>query len=37
MERKRGIGINWFWGLLGFLGILGYALNQPLYYVVFGF
>jgi hypothetical protein len=28
---------NFFWGLLGFLGILGYILEDPLYYVFFVF
>ncbi|MDD5148381.1 MAG: hypothetical protein PHH08_02855 [Candidatus ainarchaeum sp.] len=28
---------NWYWGCLGFLGILGYILKDPLYYVFFVF
>ncbi|PKL66889.1 MAG: hypothetical protein CVV28_08430 [Methanobacteriales archaeon HGW-Methanobacteriales-1] len=28
---------NYFWGLLGFLGLMGYVLENPIYYVFFGF
>jgi uncharacterized membrane protein YkgB len=28
---------NYYWGLLGFLGVLGYILENPIYYVFFAF
>lgn len=28
---------NYFWGILGFLGILGYVLENPVYYAFFAF
>lgn len=28
---------NYFWGILGFLGIMGYVLENPIYYVFFAF
>ncbi|MFH1106675.1 MAG: isoprenylcysteine carboxylmethyltransferase family protein [Candidatus Micrarchaeota archaeon] len=28
---------DWYWGCLGFLGMLGYSLNEPLYYAFFAF
>lgn len=28
---------NYFWGLLGFLGVLGYVLENPIYYIFFAF
>ncbi len=31
------IKFNWGWGFLGVLGLLGYVLNEPLYYVFFVF
>jgi hypothetical protein len=38
MKNKRGkIKLNWFWGCIGFCGILGYILNEPLYYLFFAF
>ena len=33
METK----FNYYWGLLGILGLLGYVLENPVYYVFFGF
>jgi len=29
--------LDWFWGCIGFLGILGYLLKEPIYYVFFVF
>jgi hypothetical protein len=29
--------LSWAWGFIGLLGLLGYALNEPLYYVFFAF
>lgn len=29
--------LNWAWGFVGLLGLLGYVLNEPLYYVFFAF
>jgi hypothetical protein len=29
--------VNWFWGLIGFLGIMGFILDEPLYYIFFVF
>ena len=38
MEKKQGkFSINWFWGFIGCLGILGFILKEPLYYVFFVF
>ncbi len=31
------IEFNYFWGLLGFLGVLGYVLENPIYYAFFAF
>jgi len=31
------VKFNVFWGLLGFLGILGYILGDPIYYAFFAF
>lgn len=31
------IEINYFWGILGFLGLLGYVLENPIYYAFFAF
>lgn len=31
------IKFNWAWGFLGVLGLLGYVLNEPLYYAFFAF
>lgn len=31
------VKFNFFWGLIGFLGILGYILEDPVYYVFFIF
>jgi hypothetical protein len=31
------IEINYFWGILGFLGLLGYVLENPVYYTFFAF
>ena len=31
------IKLDWFWGCIGFCGILGYLLNEPLYYTFFAF
>ena len=31
------IKVNWYYGCLGFLGILGYTQNDPLYYAFFAF
>jgi L-asparagine transporter-like permease len=31
------VEFNYFWGLTGFLGILGYVLENPAYYVFFAF
>lgn len=28
---------NYFWGILGFLGLMGYVLENPIYYVFFAF
>jgi archaellum biogenesis protein FlaJ (TadC family) len=28
---------NYYWGILGFLGLMGYVLENPIYYVFFGF
>jgi len=28
---------NWYWGMMGFLGFMGLALNEPLWYVFFVF
>lgn len=28
---------NYFWGILGFLGIMGYVLENPIYYIFFAF
>lgn len=28
---------NYFWGLLGFLGVMGYVLENPIYYAFFAF
>ena len=29
--------LHWAWGLIGSLGVLGYLLHEPLYYVFFVF
>lgn len=31
------IEFNYFWGLLGFMGVLGYVLENPVYYAFFAF
>lgn len=31
------IEFNYYWGLLGILGLLGYVLENPLYYIFFAF
>ncbi len=31
-SEKRTFRVHWFWGLLEFLGILGFILEEPLYY-----
>ena len=31
------IRLDWYWGLAGMLGLLGFALNQPRWYVFFLF
>ncbi|MDO8870185.1 MAG: hypothetical protein Q7V10_05480 [Methanobacteriaceae archaeon] len=31
------IEFNYFWGILGFLGVLGYVLENPIYYAFFAF
>lgn len=31
------VKFNYFWGIMGFLGILGYVLGNPMYYVFFAF
>lgn len=36
-RRQKKVRINWFWGLLGFLGILGFIFEEPLYYTFFSF
>jgi hypothetical protein len=36
-KKKKGFRINWFWGLTGFLGILGFILKEPAYYAFFAF
>jgi phosphatidylserine decarboxylase len=38
MERKQAkFRINWFWGFIGCLGILGFILKEPGYYAFFAF
>jgi len=38
MANKLGkVKIHWFWGFAGCLGILGFILEEPLYYVLFSF
>jgi len=38
MQNKLGkIKIHWFWGFVGLLGVLGFILKEPLYYVMFTF
>jgi len=36
-NNERKVRIHWFWGLIGCLGILGFILNEPLYYAFFAF
>lgn len=36
-ERNMQIKLNWAWGFVGLLGLIGYVLNEPLYYVFFAF
>ena len=31
------IKFNYFWGILGVMGLLGYVLENPIYYVLFAF
>lgn len=31
------VKFNYFWGIMGFLGILGYVLENPIYYAFFAF
>ncbi len=28
---------NWFWGLIGVLGVFGYVFHEPVWYVFFAF
>ena len=38
MKTERGkVRLNWFWGCIGFCGILGFIFKEPLYYVFFVF
>jgi hypothetical protein len=36
-EKKKGLQLNWYWGLIGLLGFLGLILDKPVYYVFFIF
>jgi hypothetical protein len=36
-ENKKGLQLNWYWGLIGLLGFLGLILDQPVYFVFFVF
>ncbi len=31
------VRINWFWGLIGALGIFGYVFHDPAWYAFFAF
>ncbi len=38
MENKLSkVKVHWFWGFVGCLGVLGFILKEPLYYVFFSF
>jgi len=38
MQNKLSkIKIHWFWGFVGLLGVLGFILKEPGYYVFFSF
>ena len=32
---EKKFRINWSWGFIGLLGILGYILEQPIFYIFF--
>jgi len=36
-NKPSKLRIHWFWGFVGCLGILGFILEEPLYYVMFSF
>jgi hypothetical protein len=36
-EDKKGLQLNWYWGIIGLLGFLGLILDKPVYYVFFVF
>lgn len=36
-SKQKKFRIHWFWGLIGFLGILGFTLKEPAYYAFFVF
>lgn len=35
--RKVKVKIHWFWGFVGCLGVVGFILNEPGYYVFLSF
>jgi hypothetical protein len=37
ISKIMRLKFNWFWGCVGFLGVLGYILDEPLWYVFFVF
>jgi hypothetical protein len=36
-DDEQKYKINWFWGLIGLLGIAGWLLEQPVFYCFFIF
>jgi len=36
-DKPSKLKIHWFWGFVGCLGVLGFILKEPLYYVFFSF
>ncbi len=37
MVKQMNLEINYYWGMIGILGLLGYVLENPVYYVFFTF
>lgn len=37
MVKQMNLEINYYWGMIGILGLLGYVLENPIYYVFFTF
>jgi hypothetical protein len=33
--KTEHVKFDWYWGSVGFCGILGYILEEPLYYTFF--